>query len=96
MSLFNIEKIAEKEIYIMKSEIEKTKDAIIILEKNLLTMQDIMLLVKNYGKEKYKFFSCDSALNIELTYNLLQHFQDLNSLYSSVASKNCAISRPAT
>jgi adenine-specific DNA-methyltransferase len=75
---YKIKKIAEKEIYLMKSEIEKTKDAIIILEKNLLTMQDIMLLVKNYGKEKYKFFSCDSALNIELTYNLLQHFQEKN------------------
>ncbi len=75
---YKIKKIAEKEIYLMKSEIEKTKDAIIILEKNLLTMQDIMLLVKNYGKEKYKFFSCDSALNIELTYNLLQHFQERN------------------
>ena len=75
---YKLAKIAEKEIYLMKSEIEKTKDAIIILEKNLLTMQDIMLLVKNYGKEKYKFFSCDSALNIELTYNLLQHFQERN------------------
>lgn len=75
---YKIKKIAEKEIYLMKSEIEKTKDAIIILEKNLLAMQDIMLLVKNYGKEKYKFFSCDSALNIELTYNLLQHFQEKN------------------
>ena len=75
---YKLAKIAEKEIYLMKSEIEKTKDAIIILEKNLLTIQDIMLLVKNYGKEKYKFFSCDSALNIELTYNLLQHFQERN------------------
>ena len=75
---YKITKIAEKEIYLMKSEIEKTKDAIIILEKKLLTMPDIMLLVKNYGKEKYKFFSCDSALNIELTYNLLQHFQEKN------------------
>ena len=75
---YKLAKIAEKEIYMMKSEIEKTKDAIIILEKNLLTIQDIMLLVKNYGKEKYKFFSCDSALNIELTYNLLQHFQERN------------------
>ena len=63
---------------LLKTDIEKTNDAIIILEKNLLTMQDIMLLVKNYGKEKYKFFSCDSALNIELTYNLLQHFQEKN------------------
>ena len=75
---YKLAKIAEKEIYLMKSEIEKTKDAIIILEKNLLTMKDIMLLVKNYGKEKYKFFSRDSALNIELTYNLLQHFQEKN------------------
>ena len=75
---YKLAKIAEKEIYMMKSEIEKTKDAIIILEKNLLTMKDIMLLVKNYGKEKYKFFSRDSALNIELTYNLLQHFQEKN------------------
>ena len=75
---YKLAKIAEKEIYMMKSEIEKTKDAIVILEKNLLTMKDIMLLVKNYGKEKYKFFSRDSALNIELTYNLLQHFQEKN------------------
>jgi hypothetical protein len=68
-------KIAEKEIYLMKSEIANTKDAIIILEHQLLTMQDIMNLVLQFGKGDYKFFSLDCALNIELTYNLLQHFK---------------------
>ncbi len=68
-------KIAEKEIYLLKSEIANTKDAIIILEHQLLTMQDIMNLVLQFGKGDYKFFSLDCALNIELTYNLLQHFK---------------------
>lgn len=75
---YQIQKIAEKEIYIMKSEIEKTKDAIVIMEQKPLTMEDILSLIKEYGKEKYKFFSRDSALNIELTYNLLQHFKEDN------------------
>ena len=67
-------KIAEKEIYLLKSEIANTKDAIIILEKQLLTMPDIMNLVLQFGKGHYKFFTKECALNIELTYNLLQHF----------------------
>lgn len=75
---YKLTKIAEKEIYMMKSEIEKTKDAIIILEQKPLIMEDISLLIKEYGKGKYKFFSRDSALNIELTYNLLQHFNEDN------------------
>jgi adenine-specific DNA-methyltransferase len=33
-------KISEKEIYMMKSEIPKTKDAIVILEQDPLTMRD--------------------------------------------------------
>jgi hypothetical protein len=75
---YKTEKIAEKEIYIMKSEIEKTKDAIVIMEQKTLTMEDILSLIKQYWKVKYKFFSRDSALNIELTYNLLQHFKEDN------------------
>ncbi len=62
----------------MKSEIEKTKDAIVIMEQKTLTMEDILSLIKQYWKVKYKFFSRDSALNIELTYNLLQHFKEDN------------------
>jgi adenine-specific DNA-methyltransferase len=69
-------KIAEKEIYLLKSEIVNTKDAIIILEQQLLTMQDIMNLVLQFGKGHYKFFTKECALNIELTYNLLQHFRE--------------------
>ena len=75
---YKLAKIAEKEIYLMKSEIEKTKDAIVILEQNPLIMEDILLLIKEFGKGKYKFFSRDCALNIELTYNLLQHFNEDN------------------
>ncbi len=71
-------KISEKEIYIMKSEIAKTKDAIVILEQDPLTMRDIMNLVNKYSEGSYKFFSRDSALNIELTHNLLQHFREDN------------------
>jgi adenine-specific DNA-methyltransferase len=74
---YKTEKIAEKEIYIMKSEIEKTKDAIVIMEQKPITMEDIMYLIKDY-KGRYKFFSRDCALNIELTYNLLQHFKEDN------------------
>ena len=61
----------------MKSEIEKTKDAIVIMEQKPITMEDIMYLIKDY-KGRYKFFSRDCALNIELTYNLLQHFKEDN------------------
>ncbi len=75
---YKVSKIAEKDIYIMKSEIENTKDAIVILEKEVLKMEDIMSLIKQFGKEKYKFFSRDTALNIELTYNLLKHFKEDN------------------
>jgi adenine-specific DNA-methyltransferase len=75
---YKVEKVAKKEIYIMKSEIENTKDAIVILEKEALKMDDILLLIKEFGKGKYKFFSRDHALNIELTYNLLQHFKEDN------------------
>jgi hypothetical protein len=75
---YKVEKVAKKEIYIMKSEIENTKDAIVILEKEALKMEDILLLIKEFGKGKYKFFSRDRALNIELTYNLLQHFKEDN------------------
>jgi len=71
-------KISEKEIYIMKSEIPKTKDAIVILEQDPLTMRDIMDLVNKYSEGSYKFFSRDSSLNIELTHNLLQHFREDN------------------
>jgi len=47
-----------------------------ISEREALIMDDIMSLIEKFGKEEYKFFSRDSALNIELTYNLLQRFKE--------------------
>ncbi len=76
---YKIEKISQKkEIYIMKAEFDKTKDAIIILEQIELTMNDVLDLINQYSNNKYKFFANDKALNIELTYNILQHFKEDN------------------
>ncbi len=76
---YSTEKISStKQIYILKPQFDKTKNAIIILEKQLLTQDDITHLIKNYGEQEYKFFSRDISLNIELTYNLLQHFKEDN------------------
>ncbi len=75
---YQIEKIHKKEIYIMKAEFSKVKDAIIIMEKENINMEDVLELVNNYSENDYKFFANDKALNIELTYNLLQHFKEDN------------------
>ena len=59
----------------MKAEFEKTQNAIIIMEHKEINMNDILDLIQSHGEEDFKFFSRDKALNVELTYNLLQHFQ---------------------
>ena len=73
---FKVEKIAEKEIYLLKSEFEGVRPALVILERDLLQMEDIFALIQKYGKQEFKFFARDCSLNIELTYNLLQHFKE--------------------
>lgn len=73
-----IETFENREFYLLSSDMMEFASAVCILEKEPISDNDVLKLVqvlqKEYETKTLQFFARDSALSLETSWNLMQHF----------------------